>query len=1088
MNNDAVGSYGVLRFMKRQDESVVASFPIDKEEVTIGRDQGCDIRLYYPTVSGIHAKVVFQERKAFIMVLGAHGVLIDNCTVFPAPASAVPTTVPLPNHSELEIHNKRFRFEYPPKELRAALIATPSPVKIKSNRNRTLRLSMIQSAQVFSPAPDPDPRVNLRILQTPIRASPLKPNRQRLQHEADGMEEEEEEPIVLVEGNRPRVVEEEKDLVILEDVEVREELPPVKPLNFQKRLPSTATQTPRSRQFSGSHASRSTAPAPAPPPPVVFQPQPQYQTPRRKVPRSSLHRAVLIRSAQRALMRAEHEMEEEEREVLAVEAAVLDEPTVMEEDEPLEEDAEGGWENEEAGDAQDYEEELHDGDDDGDEEVGNRGRRQTPPVSGWRKSLEAVKNTWQAFRSRSSSPEKTEREEDDGGAEDGENQSDEDMENDENAQTVPVDAEPDEYTGTSNPQEFTPQRPPHAVQALMSPHRPSQGLRPFMTPQPARGSAGLADRVRGVGRFSVGGAARHPIGVPWKVEEVQVGLPLPSGVGRGSPVGRRRVSKEEQEDIQARRRSAFQAPDAYFGDDIPGSRRASLAPRSTPSPAKVPVERSEDEDEDTGVLLERMKEMVDVMKRRRSMREDDRPVDEKQGDQDADEDDLFAEGIEDEEDRGGQDEDHIAVDGPPDEPHVAEYHTATSVPSKPQPGTPQMSELKHMFSINQPTAKPRYTGMQELFEPAASEERRASETPMLEGEYDLFDGEAENFDEAAEVHGDKAQVPGPAKPASTRAKTPRAEAKVRSRSKTPVSRAKKAPAAAPLDVSDMADDEETPGLPPPKASKKTADAPKAAVVRRTRRADSEMDEDSPAVASKPSSRVKKTEVATSSRSSTRTKTVMPKVEEEAPVRRTRKATKATTDDESKPARKPARAAKTPMVSDSEPPKTTRSKASAGSSSKRTRAKASDVEVESTGSDPLDSIDRADPDDVPVAAKVRRGRSQTVTSAPDDADDKGPTLQTSRGRKTPTTSGASGRGTATKSRSAAAPATVPGKENTPEPRTIKEEPPEDAVAKPAAAKVSRTRKATAASAKVQSEPEVAAPKTRAARTRAASARK
>ena len=232
--------------MRRHEETVIASYPIDDDELTFGSDPSCGVRLYYPTVSPLHAKIIFQERKvslcfiyflfvfrnishgsrslfqAFIQVLGVHGIFVDKCQVFPASATSH-TTVPLTNNSEIEINKKRFRFDYPPKALRPVLAFTPQPNVSKSARKRVLRLSMIQSAQVFTPRPDPDPRVNLRVLQTPIRlnSSPSKHARQttpRRVH-ADQLEEECGTPIRLVEGNRPQVVEEEHDLVILEEVD-----------------------------------------------------------------------------------------------------------------------------------------------------------------------------------------------------------------------------------------------------------------------------------------------------------------------------------------------------------------------------------------------------------------------------------------------------------------------------------------------------------------------------------------------------------------------------------------------------------------------------------------------------------------------------------------------------------------------------------------------------------------------------------------------------------------------------------------------------------------------------------------------------
>jgi pSer/pThr/pTyr-binding forkhead associated (FHA) protein len=63
MDND-YGVYGVLRFLKKDDDRVVvANYPIDDDELTFGKEAECNIRLYYPTVSQQHAKIVFHDRK-----------------------------------------------------------------------------------------------------------------------------------------------------------------------------------------------------------------------------------------------------------------------------------------------------------------------------------------------------------------------------------------------------------------------------------------------------------------------------------------------------------------------------------------------------------------------------------------------------------------------------------------------------------------------------------------------------------------------------------------------------------------------------------------------------------------------------------------------------------------------------------------------------------------------------------------------------------------------------------------------------------------------------------------------------------------
>ena len=63
MDDNVFGSYGVLRFMRRHEETVVASYPIDDDVLTFGCDPSCSVRLYYPTVSPLHAKIIFHERK-----------------------------------------------------------------------------------------------------------------------------------------------------------------------------------------------------------------------------------------------------------------------------------------------------------------------------------------------------------------------------------------------------------------------------------------------------------------------------------------------------------------------------------------------------------------------------------------------------------------------------------------------------------------------------------------------------------------------------------------------------------------------------------------------------------------------------------------------------------------------------------------------------------------------------------------------------------------------------------------------------------------------------------------------------------------
>ena len=192
------------------------------------------------------------------------------------------------------------------------------PAHRRLGTNRAPRLSMINTAQVFSPQPSRNPEENLRVLQSPLRSnflrSPLKPSRlfdgsssrssspvkkplsyapqpslMELEEEAD------DEGIVLVEGDQPRVIEDEKDLVILEDVKVSSDLTFAfsSTSGAQHHSPFSLTQLPQTPSLD------------------------------RSISRNNLHRAVLIRSAQRAVLRAEREKEDEteEMEVLSVVAS-----------------------------------------------------------------------------------------------------------------------------------------------------------------------------------------------------------------------------------------------------------------------------------------------------------------------------------------------------------------------------------------------------------------------------------------------------------------------------------------------------------------------------------------------------------------------------------------------------------------------------------------------------------------------------------------------------------------------------------------------------------------------------------------------
>ncbi|KAG2069403.1 hypothetical protein BDR04DRAFT_1203992 [Suillus decipiens] len=448
MDGSEIGLFGTLRLMKRTTDEQVAAFPIDEEIVTFGREPTCSVRLYYPEISALHAKIVFQERKVRLT--------IDGCPVLPSTNATLPTTVPVSNNCEIEIHKKRFIFTYPPKQLRSPLYNIDSPVKSENGGSgrRKIRMSMIHSAQVFTPRGKPfsDPLANLRILQSPLKQlvpSPRKPSALKDSHipEPDEIEEE----IVLVESNTPHVVQEDKDLVILERVEVQA-LPPPTPL--QRPRPSMNI----------------------------------YKTPNRRT-RPSLHRAVLIRSVHRAVMAREEEEEEKEVEEVIVGEAAVEEGKGHENDDNEE------FNDEHKGSAGNKHEES---DEDGGGADSDTVEEPTPPQpSTWRKSLNAVRArvVW-PFRSSSTAPE----ENDDNDQEDEDKDEHAQMDTDEDAQPPPPSSSPP-------PAYITPQ-----VQPQLTPARAPRPLGSFMTPQVSHPQPSVGTGTgRAAGRNSLGGALRIPL-------------------------------------------------------------------------------------------------------------------------------------------------------------------------------------------------------------------------------------------------------------------------------------------------------------------------------------------------------------------------------------------------------------------------------------------------------------------------------------------------------------------------------------------------------------------------------------------------
>lgn len=283
MEDQPVGRYGTIHYMSNSGSEVpLASYPIDEPVINIGRsDQDtCHIRLFDTWCSDLHCKIVFEDGKAFLIILGQNGVIVDGSNFIPDEHSGQPTTVPLTNGSEWLIYKRRFIFQYPPKEKRAAYaaqLATPAP---SSKRRKSLRMSMVNSAQLWTPSAAPvDLADSLRALKNPMVLFP----------EEGGKE------VRIVEGETLNFVSNEQEVVVLESVDA--------PVAEKKELNPASTG-------SGSES----------------------KTPGKRR-QSNLHRQVLLMNSRKKVDPGDEESEERE-----VEASIF--PDEEDSDNELEEDAE----------------------------------------------------------------------------------------------------------------------------------------------------------------------------------------------------------------------------------------------------------------------------------------------------------------------------------------------------------------------------------------------------------------------------------------------------------------------------------------------------------------------------------------------------------------------------------------------------------------------------------------------------------------------------------------------------------------------------------------------------------------------------
>ncbi|KIM25005.1 hypothetical protein M408DRAFT_26593 [Serendipita vermifera MAFF 305830] len=204
MDDLPIGRYGTIHYMSNNGSEVpLASYPVDEPIINLGRSDhnSCHIRLFDRWCSDIHCKLIFDEGKALLVVLGDNGAIIDGSEFFPSSNEASPTTVPLTNGSEWLIYKRRFIFQYPPKDQRAKLLATP-----KKSR-KSLRMSMINAAQLWTPsASGSGPKSQAeswRRLQSPVQPFP----------DGDGA------AITVVEGDPVHLSHNQEEVIVVESVD-----------------------------------------------------------------------------------------------------------------------------------------------------------------------------------------------------------------------------------------------------------------------------------------------------------------------------------------------------------------------------------------------------------------------------------------------------------------------------------------------------------------------------------------------------------------------------------------------------------------------------------------------------------------------------------------------------------------------------------------------------------------------------------------------------------------------------------------------------------------------------------------------------
>ncbi|WOO80178.1 uncharacterized protein LOC62_03G003689 [Vanrija pseudolonga] len=262
---------GTLELVARKSGKVVSAFPVDAERVTIGRDYDCDVRLYLPDVSKLHAELQFDvdSGSACLIVHGSNGVVHT-----PAGGQQTnyipPNIIVLADGDTFAIRKKLFRFTYgdggtqlgysspvavrvmPASPAKASLGADSSSTPLR--RRASHRLSIVPEGRRFKPSPMKRRPSTLGLLgATPVPSA--------LSTEVEADELEFEELVDVAEGD-------EGDKLYLE----RKDEEPEEPKAASNPNPFLTPQPKRRADpRNTSVAPRTRKPVPPPPAPGAFE-------------------------------------------------------------------------------------------------------------------------------------------------------------------------------------------------------------------------------------------------------------------------------------------------------------------------------------------------------------------------------------------------------------------------------------------------------------------------------------------------------------------------------------------------------------------------------------------------------------------------------------------------------------------------------------------------------------------------------------------------------------------------------------------------------------------------------------------------